>query len=110
MNDLEQRLQSMRLAAPSADLDRRLDDAFRAAGRAGQRSRKPVFWWSFAAATAAVATAAAVLLMWPRRPEPVPRQVVYRVEAQGRLRQLLLDPAGRRDERPNWVAQVVAAK
>lgn len=105
MDDLEQRLQSARLAAPSAELDRRLDQAFRAARRPRRRSRPGWFWWSLAGVTAAGAMAA-LLFASIGRPPPAPRQVVYRIEARGALRQMLLDPAASREGRPHFVVRV----
>ena len=105
MDELEQRLRSMRLAAPSADLDRHMDDVFLTARRIRNGSRKAVFCWWLAAVTAAGGTAA-LFLMAPRRSPPAPHAIVYQVEAQGRMRQMLLNPAASRDEPPRFIIHV----
>ena len=163
MNDLEKELAALPLAAPSAELDRRLDVAFAAArllqtseaeqthpalsgtrsaeltaealsGR-GPRQRPaesplprgvarsdgvcdltdvqpeisrpaPIAtpWWSLAALGVAGAAAALALLL--HSPPPPAPQVVFRFEAQGALRQLLLDPPVRRAAPPPIVVRV----
>lgn len=105
MDDLEQKLRSARLAAPSANLDRRLDDAFRAARRPRARSHRAWFWWSLGGVTTAAAMTT-LLFMSIHRPRPAPRQVVYRIEARGALRQMLLGPAASRAGRPHFVVRV----
>lgn len=91
MTDLEQRLQALRPAAPSAALDRRLDQAFAAARRRAGDPRRAAYWWWLALSSAAAA-AVALLFVAPRRPAPPPVEIVYHVEAQGRLRDMLLTP------------------
>ncbi len=97
MNELEQRLKSARLAAPSAELDRHLEAAFLAARRKATGSRPAVLTWWLTAVTAA-AGLAALLLLGSHRSPPAPDAVVYRFEAQGRMLPMLLNPAARRDE------------
>ena len=154
MTDLEKELAALPLAAPSAELDRRLDHAFAAARllqtseaeqthpalsgtplQRGPRQRPaesplprgvarsdrvcdltdvqpeisrpaPIAtpWWSLAAL--GVATAAAVLALLLHSPPPPAPQVVFRFEAQGALRQLLLDPPVRRAAPPPIVVRV----
>jgi len=91
MSELERNLANMRLAAPSADLDRRMSDTFSDAARTAPSSRRTSFWWWLAAATVAGA-AAALLLVSPWSLHPRAEQMVYRIEAKGPMRQLLLDP------------------
>lgn len=105
MNELEQRLKSMRLAAPSAELDRRMDDAFLAAGRTRKKPRKTVFWWWLAALTA-IGSVTALLLVSPDRSPLAPKSVVYRIEAQGCMRQMLLDPAENQSRLPPFVVYI----
>lgn len=102
MNDLEKELAALPLAAPSAELDRRLDHAFAAAASFPARSAS--LWWSLAAL--GVAGAAAALALVLHSPPPPAPQVVFRFEAQGALRQLLLDPPARRVAPPLIVVRV----
>jgi hypothetical protein len=104
MDELEQRLKSMPLATPSVELDRRLDEMFLLARRRRERSRKMVFYWGL---VAAVGGAALVFLMPLRRAPAAPHPVVYRIEAQGRMRQMLLNSAADRDEPPRFVLRVI---
>ena len=105
MNGLEQKLSSLRLAEPSADLDRRMAAAFLSAGRTRKRSPKAVFWWPLAA-MAAAGVMTALLVVAPRRSGPAPQTVVYQLAAQGRMRQMLLNPAPSRDGLPRLVVRV----
>ena len=102
MNELEQRLRSARLAAPSADLDRHLDEVFLAARRKAQGAR-PAAWYWWLTAAAAVGGMAALFLLASHRFPPAPDAVVYRFEAQGRMVQMLLNPTARRAEPPSFV-------
>lgn len=104
MNDLEHELGAMPLAGPSADLDRRLNDAFAAAARTRNSARWATLWWGLAAATVAGA-AVALLLLAPRSPPPPASPSVYRIEAEGRLRQLLLAPPASRALPPRFVVR-----
>jgi len=102
MNELEQRLKTARLLEPSGNLDRRIDEAFDAA-RKGARGPRLAPWLWGAGAAAAAAAAGLVLFAghWSRRvPPPAGRAIVYQVEAQGRLRDLLVTPAGTRGGPP----------
>jgi len=101
MNDLEKQLSALPLAAPSAELDRRLDDAFAAAARPATISAP---WWSLAAL--GLAGAAAVLALVLHSPPPPAPQLVYRFEAQGALRALLLEPPASRASPPSIVVRV----
>lgn len=93
-DDLERQLQTMRLAAPSAHLDRRMHVIFAEAGRA--RQPRPRLWRFGLLSGITIATATALVLLAPRFPEPE-RAVVYRLEATGRMRQLLTEtPASQR--------------
>ncbi|HWA86581.1 MAG TPA: hypothetical protein VG710_10190 [Opitutus sp.] len=91
MNELEQRLKNARLAPPSAALERRIEDAFANARRRRRAARQGALWWW----TAALATAggmAALLVVSARRSFPAPVAAVYQIEAEGRLREMLLNP------------------
>jgi len=101
MNDLEKQLSALPLAAPSAELDRRLDDAFAAAARPAPLAAP---WWSLAALGLAGAAAALALLL--HSPPPPAPQLVYRFEAQGALRALLLEPPTSRAAPPSIVVRV----
>jgi hypothetical protein len=91
MTDPESRLKEMRLAAPSPELDRRISAVLSAVADAAQEPRTPSRWWWLLVLTASGAAAAVILVgPWPRRAPPVPTE--YRIEATGRLRQMLLEP------------------
>ncbi len=93
MNDFEQNLRNMRLAAPSAAFDRRIDETLTTAPAPWHSSRPATPWWLLAVAACAVAAVFLLVSPWPRSSSP--ELVVYRIEAKGRLRQLLLEvPAG----------------
>ena len=91
MNDLEQKLRNMNLASPSADLDRRMSETLESVGAApeppfglGQRCRFLVL------AASGVAAMFILVQFVARHRQQQP--TVYRIEATGRLRQLLLEP------------------
>ena len=105
MNELEQKLKSADLAAPSAELDRRIDAAFSVARRTGNGSRKPAFWWWLTAATAA-GVFTALFIVSPRSSSPVPGRMVYRIEAQGCMREMLLNSTAIRREQPRFDLRV----
>jgi hypothetical protein len=100
MKDVEQYLKAVRVAAPSEGLDRRMDDMF--AHHAGARWRKTAAWSMLAALTMAGATATLVVVL--SRPPLLPVQpLVYRIEAQGLMRELLLTPSARNELPPRLV-------
>lgn len=110
MNDFEQQLRSVPLAAPSPELDRRLEQAF---ARAADRSRVEVTrrprWFALSAA-GIVASVVAVQLF--RFPQPLIRPgagapVVHWVEADLRLRELLLEMPAKSPPLPRLNASVV---
>lgn len=101
MDELEQQLSSRRLAAPSAELDRRLERTFAAArGTASQPRPAPVWWLAYATVFASLAVLVVVGL---RRPIAAPPPVVYRFEATGRMCELLLNPPANRAAWPHFV-------
>ena len=105
MDELEQKLKQTPLAAPSAGLDRRLVEAFAAARRRREASPWAAFWWG----TAALATAGsitALLLVSAHRSFPAPEVAVYRIEASGRMREMLLNPTMPREAAPQFVFRV----
>ncbi|HVZ63604.1 MAG TPA: hypothetical protein VG936_03375 [Lacunisphaera sp.] len=104
MDDLEQHLQRARLAEPSADLDRRIEAAFSA------RRNPPAVavvsmrhWWL--GAIAAGLSLAAGLVVSIRREPPRPETVVYQIEAEGRLRDMLLNVAPEPEGLPNFAGR-----
>ena len=91
MKDIEQRLRDMHLAGPSADLDHRLSKMFGAVAQSTSTSRSPVSWWRLLVLVGAGAAVVFVLIQLTtggHQTEPL----VIRIEAQGQLRQLLLEP------------------
>ncbi len=95
MNDPEKHLRDLRLAPPSADLDRRMDDAFAAAADANPIWRRR-WWWLTALPLGTAATFLFLLLRPVPEPPPSPaRAVVYEIEPQGLMRDLLLTPPTR---------------
>jgi hypothetical protein len=90
MNDIEQHLKKIRLAPPSAELDRRMSKTLAAAAWMPRSSRRISLWWWLVALTAA-GTVAGFLLMFPRARQQQFGPVVYRIEATGRLHQLLVE-------------------
>jgi len=104
MDELEQRLREARLAEPSADLDRRVVAAFGAARPPVAAPRRPVSGWWLATAAAAGGVAA-LLWLTPEPAAPARRETVYRFEAQGRMRDMLLNTPGNDDVAPAFVIQ-----
>jgi hypothetical protein len=102
MSELERDLANLRLAAPSAALDRRMHDTFSAATRTPSSLRRTSPWWWLGAlaATGAVVT---LLLVSPWPLHPRPEQIVYRIEAKGPMRQLLLEPPASANRLPRLV-------
>lgn len=101
MNELEQNLKNMRLAGPSADLDRRIDETLGAVARTPRPARIPGRWWRIPA-LAASGAAALFLLVVLAAHHRQPETIVYRIEARGRLRQLLLEPPATADSQPRF--------
>jgi hypothetical protein len=91
MNNLETRLRNMRLAAPSSELDRRITDALADGDHVEESPRPSSKWWVLWVLTASGA-AAGLILISPWATHRSPAQNVYRIEAKGRLRQMLLVP------------------
>jgi anti-sigma-K factor RskA len=90
MNDIEQHLKKMRLASPSAELDRRMSETLAAAAQTPRSSRR-VSHLRWLVALTAAGTVAGFLLMFPRARQQHSKPVVYRIEATGRLRQMLVE-------------------
>lgn len=102
MNEPEPILANQRLAAPSPALDRRMDDAFSAAARTLTSPRRmSLGWWL--GALAATGAAVALLLVSLRPLHSRPEQIVYRIEAKGPMRQLLLEPPASANRLPRLV-------
>ena len=105
MDELEAQLKRARRAAPSAELDRRLEAAFAAARRRRSASHRGAFWWS-TAIVATLGAAAALVLVASHRPVPAPTVAVYHIEAEGRLRDMLLNPTAPREIAPQFVVHI----
>ena len=102
MSEPEQILANLRLAAPSVDLDRRMSDTFSAVTRTPSPSRRKSLGWLLMALTAAGAVVALLLVSpWPLHPRS--EQMVYRIEAKGPMRQLLLEPPASATRLPRLV-------
>ena len=91
-DDLEQRLRSLRLASPSAELDQRMHELF--AGAAKARATRPGGWLVLMAPLAGVAAALAIFSMQVPPPAPVPEPLVCHIEPTGMMRDMLV-PATR---------------
>jgi hypothetical protein len=102
MDELEHKLKQAYLAAPSAELDWRVEAAFAAVRRRAETSRRPEFWWCLAA-LATAGGMAALLVVSAHRPLPASAVAVYHIEAEGRLREMLLDTSAPRDVLPQFV-------
>jgi ferric-dicitrate binding protein FerR (iron transport regulator) len=101
MSEFERALKAVRLAAPSAALDQRMNETFAAAARTPQRLRKPMLsWWLAGVGAFGAAAACLLVLQWSHPPSPVP--IEYRFEARGRMRQLLLDPPTTANQLPHF--------
>lgn len=100
MDDIEQRLRRLPLAAPSPGLDQRIEAAFAAARREPRRSRRPLFWWALGLSAAG---AGVFLVMVARLPGEAPAPQVHVVEAEGHLRAMLVDPTDHAGALPEFV-------
>lgn len=96
MDELELKLKRARLTVPSGELDRRIGDEIAAASRRRKTSRKTTFWW-WMAALATAGSMTALLIVSGSRPVPDPETAVIRIEAKGRMRELLVTPSTGRD-------------
>jgi hypothetical protein len=103
MDDIERKLSETRLAMPSASLDRRIDQALSAATRAAQTTPKFAWWWWAGAATVAATAVVLLVANHPAAPPVASSQIVYHVEAEGRLREMLLNSDAHRDQPPPFV-------
>ena len=102
MSELERDLANLRLAAPSAALDRRMNDTFSAVTRPSPSSRRTSLGWWLVGVTATGAVAALLLVSpWPLHPRP--EQIVYRIEAKGLMRLMLLNPPASANRQPRLV-------
>jgi hypothetical protein len=99
---MEEKLKAMSLVAPSGALDRRVNKAFATAAVTRARDRTTILSWVFAVVIASGA-AAALLFVSNGSPRPLPKQLTYRIEPQGRLRQLLFEPPARTRRLPAFV-------
>jgi len=96
MNEFEKRLKDMGLACPSADLDHRMGKILGDASLAPRLSHNLDLTWFMRALAASGMR------------HRVPKVVIYRIEAKGSLRQLLLDPPSTVDNRPRFKVDVSA--
>jgi hypothetical protein len=101
MNDFEKKLKGMGLAGPSANLDQRVDETLGAAVQAPQTSRGPGRSWRLYAFVASGMAAALLLAVLASRHHRA-KAAVYRIEARGSLRQLLLEPPSTAENQPRF--------
>jgi len=104
MDEFEEKLKALRLAEPSGEMEQRVDAAFLAAiERTRRKPRRPRSWWWFVA-LASAGGLAAVLSVAPlhSRREAIPSETVYRFEAQGLMREMLLNSSSRQPEAPHF--------
>lgn len=104
MDEIEQKLKNARLAVPSAGLDRRVAESV-AAARRRQQAAPGGFWW-WAVAVTAIGGMAVMFTVSAPRSRPAPTVVVYQIEAQGRLREMLLNPAATGEAAPPFIFHV----
>jgi hypothetical protein len=105
MDELEQKLKSARLAPPSEELERRMDEVFSIAHRSPVESRQRLYWWYLSAVIAGTGMAA-VLIVTPRRLFPVPEETLYHIEAQGQMREMLLNSTAHQYTPTPFIIQV----
>lgn len=96
MDDIEKRLKHARLLRPSDDLDKRIAQACDAAERRGKsRPNYAVWWWTAALSTSAMAAVAVFPIHHAGHivtQVPVSEVAVYEFEAQGQMREMLIQP------------------
>jgi hypothetical protein len=100
MNYSEEQLRTVRLAAPSDALDRRMQEMFERAARPQPTPRRAITWrWVGVLAATGIAAVLTLVAILPRTmpANQNPPQVLCSIEPQGPMRQFLLDsPAGNR--------------
>lgn len=102
MDQFEQTLKDARLSEPSSDLDRRINNAFAAArGRRSKPRGTRLWWWMAALLTAG--SGAILIFVSAHRSLPASEVIVYEIEAQGRLREMLLNPRTTDGAAPQFV-------
>jgi hypothetical protein len=107
MDPIEQKLAEMKLAVPSDRLDQRIAETFRVAQRAGRRTHPARLWWWIGATTTA-GVAATILVLASRRPAQINLvPVVYHIEAQAGLREMLLNSAANQIEPTHFELRVM---
>jgi hypothetical protein len=104
MSDLEGNLKAARLAAPSPDLDRRINEAFAAAAEGRKpRMRARRGWWIAILAPLGAAAAMFLLSTRPQR-EPL-HPIIHQMMAQGAMRQFLTEPPQSGARLPHFVTR-----
>lgn len=95
--NLEDHLQSARLSPPSGELDRRMEQTFARAEKAGTKDAPPAalaILVTLASLGIAAAVVAALLLRPPRTDQrPEVQVATQRLEARGMFQQMLVTPA-----------------
>jgi hypothetical protein len=90
MDHFEEHLRTFRLAPPSAELDRLMDNAFERTADPGSAAPSWLRWWWLVLPVTGAVAAALLLTVRPRLAPAPPGPVVYQIEAQGRMREWLL--------------------
>ncbi len=116
MDPIERELRAAKRSRPSPALDRRVEAAF-AAARRRSRTRTSPWPWLWLATFAGTGIAAVLFIVLARPGSPAARPSglvasapqspadVYTFEAEGRLREMLLDPAARRHGPPEFLPE-----
>jgi hypothetical protein len=111
MNDPEQILRTIRLAAPSAALEQRIQSTFAEAAQS-RRKRRPIPVWRWVGWIGATGIAATVIFHATRTitPNPpaaaAPAAIQCEIESRGPLRLLLLEPPARERMPPRFSVSV----
>lgn len=105
MNDLETKLPGFPLDPPSHQLDRRMEELFAAVTSGRPAARRSRWWWLALPAVGTIA-ASFFLMSRPRIAPPQIEPVLYQIEAQGLMRDWLLNPPPESLTAPKMIVSV----